>query len=232
MKHVVTGMCYVVLLLGLSWAGELQSETSDLKDRKDRISYSVGFQIGGDLKKEKTDIDPRAFLKGVKDALGGKNPDIDPEEMHSMLVDTKKKIIAKQRFEQLEMREQRLGEGKKFLDENAKKEGVISLPSGLQYKVIYEGNGRTPGPTDRVKVQYLGKLIDGTPFSSSYTRGKPGLFYVSGVIKGVTEALQLMKEGAKWQLFIPPDLAFTGRGELANRTVIYDLELISIEPSE
>lgn len=232
MKYVVTAMCYVVLLLGLSWAGELQSETPELKDRKDRVSYSVGFQIGGDLKEEKTEIYPQAFLKGVKDALGEKNPDIDPQEMNSMLVDMKKKIIAKQRFEQLEMREQRLGEGKKFLAENSKKEGVISLQSGLQYKVINEGNGKIPGPTDRVKVHYQGTLIDGTPFGSSYSKGKPELFYVNGVIKGVTEALQLMKEGAKWQLFIPPDLAFTGRGEFANRTVIYDLELISIEPSD
>jgi FKBP-type peptidyl-prolyl cis-trans isomerase FklB len=232
MKYVITSMCIVVLSLGLSWGDELRKNAPDLKDRKDRVSYSVGFQIGGDLKKEKTDIDPQAFLKGVKDALGEINPDIAQQEMRLMLVDMKKKIIAKQRFEQLEMRERRKGAGKKFLAENAKKEGVISLPSGLQYKVINEGKGRTPGPTDRVKINYLSTLIDGTRFGSSYTKGKPELFYVNGVIKGVTEALQLMKEGAKWQLFIPQDLAFTGRGEFANRTVIYDLELISIEPSK
>ncbi|UCH44318.1 MAG: FKBP-type peptidyl-prolyl cis-trans isomerase [Nitrospiraceae bacterium] len=230
MKYVIIAICNLFLLLGISWSDELQSKTPELKDRKDRISYSVGFQIGGDLKKEKTEIDPRAFLKGVKDALGGKNPDIDPQEMNTMLVDMKKKIIARQRFEQREMREKRLGEGKKFLAENAKKEGVISLPSGLQYKIINEGKGRKPGATDRVKVHYLGTLIDGTPFGSSYTKGKPELFYVNGVIKGVAEALQLMKEGSKWQLVIPHDLAFTGRGEFANKTVIYELELISIEP--
>ena len=231
MKYTVIAICNLFLLLCISWAGELQSKIPDLKDRKDRISYSVGFQIGGDLKKEKTDIDSQAFLKGVKDALGGTNPDINPQEMNSMLVDMKKKIISRQKFEKLEMKEQRLGEGKKFLAENAKKKGVVSLPSGLQYKVINEGNGRKPGPTDEVTIHYRGTLIDGSEFVNSYRKGKPETFYVNGVIPGLTEAFQLMKEGDKWQLFISADLAFR-RGMLANRTVLYVLELISVKSQE
>jgi len=198
---------------------------------KDRVSYSLGYQIGDDFKKENRDIDPEAFLKGVKDALAQIKPEISPDEMNSTLLKMKKKIIARQRFEKMEMREQRLGQGKDFLSENAKKEGVIMLPSGLQYQVIREGTGRHPGPTDEVTVRYRGTLIDGSEFSSSYKKDKPGIFHVNGVIRGISEALQLMKEGARWKLFIPPELGFGTRGLLANRTVIYDLELISVKSS-
>lgn len=235
MYHVQTSakVVFIVLLFSaLCLAGDIPGETGDLKSRKDRISYSLGYQIGGDFKKEKTDIDPEAFLKGVKDALAQADPALSAEEMKPLLVDMKKKIVARQRAEKREMVEQRLGEGEKFLAENAKKEGVITLPSGLQYKVIREGNGRQPKKTDRVKVHYSGKRIDGTVFSNSYKKGKPEIFYVNGVLPGITEVLQLMNEGAKWKIFIPSNLAFGKRGVLAYRTVIYDLELISIEPSE
>jgi FKBP-type peptidyl-prolyl cis-trans isomerase FklB len=229
---MVTAVCVIVFLFSISWAGELQQESPELKDRKEKISYSVGYQIGGDFKKESTSIDPDAFLKGVKDALAEMEPAISPEEMRLILLEMKKKIVARQRFGKLEMREQRLEEGKKFLAENAKKEGVVTLPSGLQYKVIREGNGRIPGPTDKVKVHYRGTLIDGTEFGNSYRKGKPETFYVNGVIRGLTEAFQLMKESSKWQLFIPADLAFGRRGGLTDRTVIYDLEMISVESSD
>jgi FKBP-type peptidyl-prolyl cis-trans isomerase FklB len=232
MKYMVIAVCMIVLLFTISWAGELQQEVSELKERKDRISYSIGYQIGGDFKKQRTDIVPNAFLKGVKDALAQMEPEVSPAEMQSTLLEMKKKIVARQRAEKLEMKEQRLGEGKKFLDENAKKNGVITLPSGLQYKVIREGNGRMPGPNDKVTVQYRGTLIDGTEFGSSYRKGNPEEFYVKGVIRGLTEALQLMKEGAKWKIFIPADLAFDKRGALADRTVIYDLDLISVKSEE
>jgi FKBP-type peptidyl-prolyl cis-trans isomerase FklB len=232
MSYTGIVVCMMVLLFSISWSGELQHEVPELKEQKDRISYSVGYQIGVDFKKQNTDIDPDAFLKGVKDAFAEINPEISPEEMHSILLEMKKKIVARQQAEKLEMKEQRLGEGKKFLAENAKKDDVITLPSGLQYKVIRKGNGRIPGPTDKVTVQYRGTLIDGTEFGSSYRKDKPETFYVNGVIRGWTEALQLMKEGAKWQLFIPADLAFGKRGALADRVVIYDLELISVNSPE
>lgn len=232
MKFRVMIVILMVLQFRMSSAGELQLEVHELKNRKDRISYSIGFQIGGDFKKEKTDIDQNAFLKGIKDAMVEAEPEISHEEMRAILLEMKKKIVARQRFEKLEMREQRLSEGQKFLDENAKKDGIITLPSGLQFKVIREGNGRQPGPTDRVTVHYRGTLIDGTEFGNSYRKGKPETFHVNGVISGLTEAFQLMKEGAKWQLFIPSDIAFGKRGALADRVIIYDLELISVNSPE
>jgi len=213
-------------------AGDVPVTGGELKNLKDRISYSLGYQIGGDFKKEKTDIDPDAFLKGVKDALAQSEPEISAGEMKPMLLDMKKKVLATQRREKMEMVEQRTGAGKKFLEDNAKKEGVITLDSGVQYRVIREGSGKQPKLTDRVKIHYRGTGIDGTEFSSSFRKGEPKTFYVNGVIPGITEALQLMKEGAKWQIFIPYNRAFGTRGLHAYRTVIYELELISIEPSE
>ncbi len=232
MKYIFMAVCMTVLLFTICWAGELRHEVSELKERKDRISYSVGYQIGGDFRKQGTEIDPDAFLEGIRDALAEMEPEISREEMRSTLLETKKKIIARQRTEKLEMKEHRLGEGRKFLADNAKKDGVVTLPSGLQYKAVREGSGRIPGPTDEVTVKYRGTLIDGTEFGSSYRKDKPETFHVNGVIPGLTEALQLMNEGARWQLFIPADLAFGRRGALADRTVIYDLELISVKPSE
>jgi FKBP-type peptidyl-prolyl cis-trans isomerase FklB len=131
------------------------------------------------------------------------------------------------------MAEKYRAEGEAFLAANAEKEGVVTLPSGLQYKVLQQGTGASPGPTDNVKVHYRSTLIDGTEFHSSYRgEGEPETLHVSGVMRGVTEALQLMREGDRWQLFIPADLAFARRGPLADRTVIYEVELISIEPGE
>jgi len=230
MIQIVAMLLVFLLLAGPSLAAEVQRGTDELKAGKDRISYSLGYQIGGDFKKEKMDLDAGAFLKGVKDALSQKKPVIQQEEMNTLLSDMKKKIMTRQRAEKVEMVEQRLGGGKKFREEYAKQEGVITLESGLQYKVLHEGTGKKPVLTDKVRVHYKGALIDGTEFSSSYRKGEPEIFYVNGVIKGITEALQLMKEGAKWQIVLPPGLAFSRRSELGYRTVIYDLELISIEP--
>jgi FKBP-type peptidyl-prolyl cis-trans isomerase FklB len=232
MKYIISPVCIVFFAFTISWSGETQDTSLALKDRKDRISYSLGYQIGGDFKKEKTDIEPEAFLKGVRDALAQSEPVISAGEMKPMLRDMKKKVLATQRREKMEMAEQRLGAGTKFLEENAKKEGVITLESGLQYKVIREGNGKQPKLTDRVKIHYRGTRIDGTEFRNTYRKGEPEIYYVNGVIPGITEVLQLMRMGAKWKVFVPFNLAFGKRGVLAYRTVIYELELISIEPPE
>lgn len=232
MQYIYVPMFVIFILFSTSLAGDVSVTGGELNNHKDKISYSLGYQIGGDFKKEKTDIDPEAFLKGVKDALAQAKPVISADEMKPMLRDMKKKVLATQRREKMEMVEQRTGAGKKFLEDNAKREGVISLESGVQYEVIHEGYGRQPKPTDRVKIHYRGTGIDGTEFSSSFRKGEPKIFYVNGVIPGITEVLQLMKEGAKWRVFIPYNRAFGTRGLHAYRTVIYDLELISIEPSE
>jgi FKBP-type peptidyl-prolyl cis-trans isomerase FklB len=231
MNQIVTALFIILLFASPALAEEKQNRPDKIKGGKDRISYSLGFQIGQDFKKEKMDLDAEAFRQGVNDALAKEKPAIDQKEMDSALSDMKKKIMTRQRAEKVEMVEQRLGGGKKFLEENAKKEGVITLESGLQYKVLREGTGKKPVLTDKVKVHYSGSLIDGTKFSSSYKKGKPEIFHVAGVTKGITEALQLMKEGAKWQIVLPPELAFSRRSELGYRTVIYELELISIEPA-
>jgi FKBP-type peptidyl-prolyl cis-trans isomerase FklB len=203
---------------------------------KDKPGYSVGYQIGEDLRKQNMDFDGEAFLKGIRDAKAGNEPMFSPEAMRTALVELKKKVTAQnksqkadKRIELSNIKEGYRGEGRDFLTENGKKEGVVTLPSGLQYKVIKEGTGKKPGPSDTVLVNYRGTLIDGTEFDSSYKTNKPAKLHVNGVIQGWKEALQLMKEGAKWQLFVPADLAYGERGPLADRTVIFDIELIKVE---
>ena len=219
----------MVLFLGVGFA----ADKPDVKEEKDKISYSVGYQVGGDFKRQGVDLNPDLLVKGVQDAMSGGKPLMTQQEMNKTLVDLKKKIVAEQREEQKKAAEKNLAEGRKFLEANAKKEGVKTLPSGLQYKVVQAGNGASPKKTDNVTVHYKGTLIDGTEFDSSYTRGKPATFRVDGVIAGWTEALQLMKPGAKWQLFIPPNLAYGERGAGSrigpNSTLIFEVELISIQ---
>jgi FKBP-type peptidyl-prolyl cis-trans isomerase FklB len=219
----------VVLLPGICSA----DEKPEIEGRADRAGYSLGFQIGGDLEREGKEIDAGALLQGLRDALQGKAPSISTEEMNAILVGLKKRMKASERDDRRQEAEQYREEGREFLADNATKEGVVSLPSGLQYRVLREGTGNRPGPNDRVKVRYRSTLIDGTEFHDSGRReGEPETLHVSGVIRGLTEALQLMREGARWQLFVPADLAFGRRGPLADRTVIYEIDLVSIEPGE
>ena len=227
MKQIVIALVNALLFFGVcSAAGKL-----DLKDEKVRLSYSVGYQVGGDFKRQGLDINPEMLLKGVQDALLGKEPLMSSQEMRTTLVEVQKTVAAAQNQKNKAQADKNLAEGKVFLAENAKKAGVKTLPSGLQYQVIKEGAGAMPKATDTVTVHYRGTLIDGTEFDSSYSRGKPATFGVGRVIAGWTEALQLMKEGARWQLFIPSKLAYgdkqTGNIE-PNSTLIFDVELISV----
>lgn len=230
MKNIVILFMISFMLACPALAERTEKEADKPENEKDRISYSLGFQIGRDFKKERMDLDGKAFLAGVNAALSKKRPAIDQEEMNALLAGMKKKIIARERREKVETVEKRLGGGQRFLEENAKKEGVITLESGLQYRVIREGTGEIPKSTDKVKVNYKGKFINGTEFSSSYRKGKPEVFHVNGVVQGISEALQLMKVGSEWEIVIPPELGFSKRSELGYRTLIYDLELLSIEP--
>ena len=149
--------------------------------------------------------------------------------MRAMLQELKRKVVAEQQRRGVERELELLAEGKKFLEENARKEGVVTTASGLQYKVIKPGTGKSPGPQDQVTVHYRGTHVDGRPFDSSYKKNKPATFKVNSVIKGWSEGLQLMKEGGKFQFFIPQNLAYGGRGPLAHRTLIFDVELISVD---
>ncbi len=219
----------MVLFLGVGIA----ADKPEVKEEKDRISYSVGYQVGGDFKRQGVELNPELLVKGIQDAVSGAKPLLSQQEMNRTLVDLKKKIVADQREAQQKMGEKNLADGKDFLSANGKKKGVVILPSGLQYKILSEGKGKSPGPADSVTVHYRGTLIDGTEFDSSYSRGKPATFQVNRVIAGWTEALQKMKEGAKWQLFIPPNLAYGERGAGSrigpNATLIFEVELISVQ---
>ena len=225
-------LCVVVLGMALISSVCVAAEPLDLNDSKVRDSYSVGYQVGGDFKRQETEIRPEMLLKGIQDALGNQAPAMTKEEMRQALVDLQKKVTAVQEQRNKEEAEKNRERGKAFLTGNGQKPGVKSLPSGLQYKVIKEGTGVSPKPADTVTVHYRGTLIDGTEFDSSYSRNQPASFRADRVIKGWEEALQLMKEGAKWGLFIPAELAYGERGPLADRVVLYDIELISVAPGQ
>jgi FKBP-type peptidyl-prolyl cis-trans isomerase FklB len=210
----------------------LAKEKLELKGEKAKVNYSVGYKIGEDFKGQGVEINRELLVQGIQDALSGKDPLMTPQERNAALVNLHRNVAAQQKQAKARQAKEYPGEGRDFLAANAKKPGVVTLPSGLQYTVIREGTGKSPGPRDSVTVNYRGTLIDGNEFDSSYRRGKPATFRVDGVIPGWTQALQLMKEGAKWQLFIPPDLAYGERGTLADKTLIFDVELISVKSSE
>ena len=200
-----------------------------LKNQKDKMSYIIGMDIGNNLKKQSIDVEPNILVKGVKDALTGGKPLLTEQEIRETMTAFQNEMRVKQEVVARKNKEQ----GDSFLADNKKKEGVKTLQSGLQYKVIKVGVGKKPKLNDYVTTHYRGTLIDGTEFDSSYKRGQPATFQVSGVIPGWTEALQLMETGAKWQLFIPSSLAYGERGAGGvigpNATLIFEIELISIQ---
>lgn len=207
-----------------------QEKSTQLKDQKDKVSYSIGLQIGFNLSRQKVDINPEVLASGIKDALGGK-PQLNPDQIKEVMATFEKDMEQKQK----EAGDKNKTEGVKFLEENKKKEGVKTTASGLQYKVVKDGSGAQPKATDTVTVNYRGTLINGTEFDSSYKRGQPATFPVNGVIKGWTEALQLMKVGSKYQLFIPSALAYGERSVspdlAANSTLIFEVELLDAKPA-
>jgi FKBP-type peptidyl-prolyl cis-trans isomerase FklB len=228
-KHIVAAIVSIGLLFGVCQA----ADKSELKDQKDKESYSLGYQFGETLKMQGIDLNLDVYTSALRDALAGKEGQMSSEEMRSTVMGLRQRVAAAQQKSLKEQGDKNLAEGKAFLAENAKKEGVKTLPSGLQYKVLSEGNGKTPAKSDTVTVHYRGTFLNGTEFDSSIARGQPATFPVNGVIPGWTEALQLMKEGAKWQLFIPPELAYGERGMPPRippqTTLIFEVELISVK---
>lgn len=227
----------LILISLLILSGTADAKDSDiLKTQKDRLSYGIGMDIGNSLKAQSIDIDPDTLTMGIKDVLSGNKLLMTEQELADTMETLKKELMAKQMEKMKEIGENNKKEGAEFLAKNSKNEGVTTLPSGLQYKIITEGAGDKPKATDTVTVNYRGTLIDGTEFDSSYKRNQPATFPVNGVIAGWTEALQLMNTGAKWQLFIPSELAYGERGAGQqigpNSTLIFDVELISIEKSK
>jgi len=206
-----------------------QDKSTQLKDQKDKVSYSIGLQIGFNLSRQKVDVIPDMLAAGIKDAIAGK-PQLNPDQIKEVMTAFEKDMEQKQK----EAGDKNKAEGTKFLEENKKKEGVKTTASGLQYKVIKDGNGAQPKKTDTVTVNYRGTLINGTEFDSSYKRGQPATFPVSGVIPGWSEALQLMKVGSKYQVWVPSNLAYGERAVSAemgpNSTLIFDVELLDAKP--
>jgi len=203
---------------------------------KSRISYTIGVNIGQDFKTQNMDIDTDVLLMGLKDSLTGKELQLTDEEMVSEIQAFQEKMQAKMVAEMEAATAKNQAAGEAFLAENAKKDGVVVTESGLQYKVLEPGEGDSPALADVATVHYRGTLIDGKQFDSSYDRGQPATFPVGGVIAGWTEALQMMKPGAKWQLVIPAGLAYGERGAGQdigpNATLLFDVELISVEKGE
>ena len=199
----------------------------------DKVSYALGLGIGRQLSQMGADnLDIDDFAKAIKGILAGKKPEIDDAEAQTLVKDFFEKQEAKQRAAAAEKFKETKEKGEAYLAENAKKEGVVTLPSGLQYQVIKEGNGRRPKATDKVKCHYEGMLVDGTLFDSSIQRGEPATFPLNGVIKGWTEGLQLMQEGAKYRFFIPYHLGYGENGAGASippfAALVFDVELIEV----
>ena len=206
-----------------------QEKSPQLKDQKDKVSYSIGMNIGANLVRQKVDINPDILAAGIKDIVAGK-PQLNPDQVKEVMAQFEKDMEAKQK----QAGEKNKTEGVKFLEDNKKKPDVKATASGLQYKVMKEGTGAKPKATDTVSVNYRGTLIDGTEFDSSYKRGQPATFPLNGVIKGWTEGVQLMKTGSKYQFFVPANLAYGERAVSpdigANATLIFEVELLEIKP--
>jgi FKBP-type peptidyl-prolyl cis-trans isomerase FklB len=235
MKQIVGAVLAVLRVAAGCTAGEKSGESKkvELTNVKDKVSYGIGMSMGRDFANQKIEVDPAILAQGIKDTLAGGPMLMTDEEAQTTLMNFQQEMMAKQEAETKAMGEKNQQAGAAFLTENGKKEGIVTLPSGLQYKILSEGTGKSPAKEDTVTVNYRGTLIDGTEFDSSYKRGEPATFPVGGVIPGWTEALQLMKEGAKWQLFIPADLAYGERGAgpviEPNSTLLFEVELISIQ---
>jgi FKBP-type peptidyl-prolyl cis-trans isomerase len=207
-----------------------------LNRRKEKFSYalgmSIGTQIGGNLKKQSVEVDWNLVSQGLKDAMSGGKTRLTQEEEQAVLTEVQNEVRKQQQEKMQQAAAANKTEGEAFLDANKVKDGVVTLPSGLQYKILTAGTGPKPTASDSVVCNYRGTLINGTEFDSSYKRGQPATFGVGQVIKGWTEALQLMPVGSKWQLFIPSTLAYgeKGPGEIGpNATLIFEVELLSIQ---
>lgn len=227
---LITGILSFLLVFGL-----VNAEAQDLKTDKERLSYSMGVATATQMKRQSIDIDVDMVAKGLRDVLSGNKLQMTEQQIQETLAKFQKEMTAKQEEKNKHLAETNKKDGVAFLAKNKDRDGVKALPSGLQYKVITEGKGRKPKESDTISAHYRGTLIDGTEFDSSFKRGQPVTFPVKGVIKGWTEALQLMKEGSKWQLFIPSELAYGERGTGAqigpNATLIFEVELVSIKDS-
>jgi FKBP-type peptidyl-prolyl cis-trans isomerase FklB len=203
-----------------------------IQSQLQKVSYIIGLDIGRNLANQGIDIEAQALSAGVADALNDAAPKFSDDEIQAIMTAFQTEMEAKQAKMQAAATEKNTSEGQAFLELNRHKAGVVTLASGLQYREVKAGTGKSPKATDKVTTHYKGTLLDGSVFDSSYDRGEPATFPVNGVIAGWTEALQLMKEGAVWELFIPSNLAYGARGAGGkigpNATLVFTVELISV----
>ncbi|HMK60870.1 MAG TPA: FKBP-type peptidyl-prolyl cis-trans isomerase [Dissulfurispiraceae bacterium] len=230
-QFLIAALCLAIL------TGQSVAEEKKNMSEKEKLSYSMGYTQGtsmaGFFKAQSIDVDTNTFVRALKEGLSGTQPAMTDQEMRERVTALQKELMVKKAEQAKALAEKNKKQGESFLAENKKKEGVITLPDGLQYKIITDGKGDKPKATDKVKVNYKGTLIDGTEFDSSYKRGEPAVFDVDKVIAGWTETLQLMKVGSKWTVYIPSALAYGERGAGSaigpNQTLIFDIDLLSIE---
>lgn len=222
-----------LLALTVTAFSAMAEEPVPLPDDTAKINYSVGYQIGSDFKYQDIDVHPDAVIQGILDAMNEDETLLTPAEMKQVTAELGRRLAEQKRKQKETQKQELIDQSHAFHEKNKKRSNIATTESGLQYRIMEPGRGAHPKPTDSVVVNYTGKLIDGTEFDSSYKRGKPASFKVKGVIKGWTEALQLMKQGARWQLFIPYELAYGEEGRPPvippYSSLIFDINLISIE---
>ncbi len=212
------------------------AKATTLNTDTEKLSYSIGADLGRNFKKQGIEIEPKAMAKGMQDAIKGDQLELSDEQMRDVLNKFQKDLMAKRNSEFNKKSQENKAKGEEFLAQNKAKEGVKELPSGLQYKVIEKGTGAKPIKSDTVTVEYTGRLINGQVFDSSEKTGKPATFKVSQVIPGWTEALQLMPAGSTWEIYVPADLAYGPRsvgGPIGpNETLIFKIHLISVKKDD
>ncbi|MCB0272702.1 MAG: FKBP-type peptidyl-prolyl cis-trans isomerase [Bdellovibrionales bacterium] len=228
MKKIIV-ITFIVAITGLAGCSKMKNKASGgkLETETQKYSYALGQQFGSNIAQLGVELDKASLMSAIEDALDKKESKLSERDVQEAMVNLRNKRIAAQK----ERAEKNKTEGEAFLAQNKTKEGVVTTESGLQYKILQEGTGKTPTDKNKVKVHYKGTLIDGTEFDSSYKREAPAVFGVGGVIKGWTEALQLMKEGAKWQLFIPAELAYGTMDRPTipgNSVLIFEVELLEV----
>lgn len=220
--------CALIVLFALT-TGTVVAQ--DLTSEKGKLSYAVGWDIGEDIQRRGAEFDVEAIIAAIRDSSAKKEPQVPAEEMVAMLTELQQRVRQEQAEAFQKLAEENQKKGEEFLASNLGKSGIVTLPSGIQYRIIDEGDGARPGMESTVKVHYRGSKINGLEFDSSFARGVPEQFTVNSVLKGWQEVLPLMKTGATWQIFVPPEMAFGARGNPPvgpNEALIFDLKLVEI----
>lgn len=231
----------VMMVVGMTLlAGSAVAQDTVLNSQKDKLSYALGARYGDALRRQSLEVDQEIFSRGLKDAIAGDKMMLTEKEASAIVIglegDLKKKLLARQGEQRRVSGAKNKSEGEAFLAENGNKEGVITLEDGLQYRILKAGDGNKPKPGDTVTCNYRGTLINGAEFDSSFKRSQPATFALNRVIKGFSEALQLMPAGSKWQVFVPPSLAYGERGASRtigpNATLVFEVELLAINETD